>query len=190
MSIVKRSLCALIMMMLCFGSIVVCWANDNKDVTALVVVDESKESYGAELKNKVYADLEKELKLIVIQENELQDIIKINGFEEMARAEKPELSDLAAKSGANLVLVVEILPTKSDITQIIWYQAIKSEATLKVRLYDASKKQYVLAEEVGSTANNETYVPYTFVGKKLTVVKAISRAVVLVAQKVNGVISK
>jgi len=189
-SIVKRSLCAIIMTMVCFGSTLVCWANDYKDVTVVVVVDKSKENYGIELKNEVYKHLEKELKVVVTKENELQDIIKNNGFEEMGKAEKPELSCLAAKTGANLVLVVEILPTKSDITQIICYQAIKSEATLKVRLYDAIKNQYVLAEEIGSTSINETYIPYTFVGKKVTVVKAVRKAVDIVAQKVNGVITQ
>ncbi len=190
MSIIKRSLCVIITMMVCFGSTLVCWANDNKDVTALVVVDKSKESYGIELKNEVYTYLEKELKVVVTKENELQNIMKSNGFAEIGKAEKPELSDLAAKTGANLVLVVEILPTKSDITQIMFYQAIKSEATLKVRLYDATKQQYVLAEEIGSTDNNKTYIPYTFVGKKVTVVEAVRKAAVIVAQKVNSVISQ
>ena len=190
MSIVRRSLCAIIMMMVCFGATVVCWANDYKDVAAVVVVDKSKESYGIELKNEVYTHLEKELKTVVIKENELQDIMKSNGFEDIGRAEKQDLSKLAAKTGANLVLVVEILPTKSDITQIIFYQAIKSEATLKVRLYDVVKNQYVLAEEIGSVSINKTYIPYTFVGKKVTVVEAVRKAVIIAAQKVNGVIAQ
>jgi len=189
-NIVKRSLCAITMMIVCFGSTLVCLANDNKDVTALVVVDKSKESYGIELKNNVYTQLEKELKVVVAKENELQYIMKSNAFAEMERAEKPELSDLAAKTGAKFILVVEILPTKSDMTQILFYQAIKSEATLKVRLYDATKKQYVLAEEIGSTGSNKTYIPYTFVGKKVTVMEAVRKAVVIVVQKVNGVISQ
>ncbi len=188
MSIVKRSLCGILMIMVCLGGTVVCWASDNKEVTALVVVDKSKEPYGIELKNEVYTHLEEELKVIVVKENELQDVMKNNGFGDFGRAEKPELSDLAIKTGANLVLVVEIQPAKSDFTEILFYQAIKSEATLKVRLYDAITKQYVLTEEIASTGTNKTFIPYTFVGKKVTVVEAVRKAVVIVAQKINGII--
>lgn len=190
MNIIKRSLCVIIMMMVCCGSTLVCWAHDKNDVTILLVVDKSKESYGMELKDEVHTYLETELKTAVTKENELQDIMKNSSFAEIGNAEKPELSDLAAKTGAKLILVVEILPTKSDIRQIVFYQAIKSEATLKVRLYDAIKKQYVLAEEIGSVDSNKTYIPYTFVGKKVTVVQAVHKAVVIVAQKVNKVIAQ
>ena len=69
MSIVKRSLCGILMIMVCLGGTVVCWASDNKEVTALVVVDKSKEPYGIELKNEVYTHLEKELKVIVVKEH-------------------------------------------------------------------------------------------------------------------------
>lgn len=186
MSIVKRSLCGFVIMMVCLGGTVVCCASDNKEVTALVVVDKSKEPYGIELKNEVYTYLEKEVKVAVKKENELQDIMKSNDF---GRSEKPELSDLAVKTGANLVLVVEIQPTKSDFTEILSYRAIKSEATLKVRLYDAIKKQYVLTEEIATTGTNKTFIPCTFVGKKVTVLEAVRKAVVIVAQKVNGIIS-
>ena len=188
MSIVKRSLCGILMIMACLGGTVVCWASDNKEVTALVVVDKSKEPYGIELKNEVYTHLEKELKVIVAKENELQDVMKSNGFGDFGRAEKPELSNLAIKTGANLVLVVEIQPVKSDFTEILFYQAIKSEATLKVRLYDAITKQYVLTEDIASTGTNKTFIPYTFVGKKVTVVEAVRKAVFIVAQKVSGII--
>lgn len=187
MSILKRSLCGIVMMMACLGATVVCWASDNKEVTALVVIDKSKEPYGIELKNEVYTYLEKELKVVVTKENKLQDIMKNNDF---GRGEKPELLDLAAKTGANLVLVVEIQPVKSDFTEILFYQAIKSEATLKVRLYDAIKKQYVLTEEIASTGINKTFIPYTFVGKKVTVLEAVRKAGVIVAQKVNGIIAQ
>lgn len=190
MSIVKRSLCVIVMMMVFLGATVVCWASDNKEVTALIVVDKSKEPYGIELKNEVYTYLEKELKLVVRKEGELQDIMKSNDFGDFGRSEKPELSDLATKTGVNLVLVVEIQPAKSDFTEILFYQAIKSEATLKVRLYDAIKKQYVLTEEIVSTSTNKTFIPYTFVGKKVTVVEAVRKATAIVAQKVNGAISQ
>ena len=179
----------ILMIIVCFGSVLVCSANDNKDVsnkvTLLVVVDKSKESYGIQLKSEVYSQLEKQLKVAIIKESELQDVIKGNSFEKISEAEKPELLDLAVKTGANLLLVVEILPTKSDFREILSYRAIKSEATIKVRLYDAVKNQYVLTEEVASTGTNKTIIPYTFVGKKVTVLEAVHNATVIVAQKVN-----
>jgi len=179
----------ILMIMICFGTVIVCLANDNKDVsnvvTLLVVVDKSKESYGNQLKSEVYSQLGKQLKGAVIKANELQDVMIDNSFDNISEAEKPELLALAVKTGVNRVLVVEILPTKSDFKDIICYKAITSEATIKVRLYDAVKKQYELAEEVASTNTNKTIIPYTSVGKKVTVLKAVHKAVVIVAQKVN-----
>ena len=189
MNKVRKLVCAFLMMMVCFGSILDCSANNNNDgsgeVTLLVVVDKSKESYGTQLKSEVYSQLEQQLKVPIIKESELQDVIKSNGFEKISEAEKPELLELAGKTGANRVLVVEILPTKSNFREVLFYKAIESEATIKVRLYDAVKKQYVLTEEVTSTGTNKTIIPYTFVGKKVTVLEAVHKAVVIVVQKIN-----
>jgi hypothetical protein len=189
MNMMKKVFCIILIISACFGSVLACSANENKDVsdegTLLLVVDKSKESYGSQLKNDVYTQLEKQLKVPVIKERELQGIMKSDSLEDISKAEQPELLELAAKTGANLVLVVEILPTKSDFREILFYQAIKSEATLKVRLYDAVKKQYVLAEEVASTGTNKTMIPYTFVGKKITVLEAVHKAADIVAQKIN-----
>jgi hypothetical protein len=189
MSIMKKAFSISLMIMICFGSVLICLANENKDVsdenTLLLVVDKSKESYGSQLKNDVYTQLETQLKVPLIKERELQNIMKSDSLEDMSKAEQPELLELAGKTGANLVLVVEILPTKSDFKEILFYQAIKSEATFKVRLYDPIKKQYVLAEEVASTATNKTMIPSTFVGKKITVLEAVHKAAAIVAQKIN-----
>lgn len=189
MSMMKTVLCIILIILVCFGSVLVCLANENKDVSAegilLLVADKSKETYGSQLKNDVYTQLERQLKVPVIKERELQGMTKSDGLEDMSKAEQPELLELAVKNGANLVLVVEILPTKSDFREILFYQAIKSEATLKVRLYDAVKKQYVLAEEIASTGSNTTMIPYTFVGKKITVLETVHKAADIVAQKIN-----
>ena len=189
MSMMKAVLCIILIILVCFGSVLVCLANENKDVSAegilLLVADKSKETYGSQLKNDVYTQLERQLKVPVIKERELQGMTKSDGLEDMSKAEQPELLELAVKNGANLVLVVEILPTKSDFREILFYQAIKSEATLKVRLYDAVKKQYVLAEEIASTGSNTTMIPYTFVGKKITVLETVHKAADIVAQKIN-----
>ena len=179
----------IVVLMISFSSIVVCSAMDKKDVTdevvLLVVADESRETYGLQLKNEVYTQLEKQLKIAICKDSESQDKITNYSFGEISKAEKPDLLELAAKKGVNMVLVVEILPTKSDFSEILFYQSIKSEATIKVRLYDAVKQQYVLTEEIGSTGINKTIIPYTFVGKKVTVVEAVHKATTIVAQRVN-----
>lgn len=186
----KRKIFSIIVMiMISFSSIVVCSAMDEKDVTdevvLLVVADESRETYGIQLKNEVYTQLEKQLKIAICKDSESQDKITNYSFGEISKAEKPDLFALAAKTGVNKVLVVEILPTKSDFSEILFYQSIKSEATIKVRLYDAVKQQYVLTEEIRSTGLNKTIIPYTFVGKKVTVVEAVQKATTIVAQRVN-----
>ena len=179
----------IVMIIISFSSIVVCSAMDKKDVTdegiLLVVADESRETYGLQLKNEVYTQLEKQLKIAICKDSESQEKITNYSFGEISKAEKPELLALAAKTGVNKVLVVEILPTKSDFSEILFYQSIKSEATIKVRLYDAVAQQYVLTEEIRSTGLNKTIIPYTFVGKKGTVVEAVQKATTIVAQRVN-----
>ncbi|GMA98942.1 hypothetical protein PIPA1_17420 [Pelosinus sp. IPA-1] len=179
----------IVMIIISFSSVFVCSAMDKKDLTdevvLLVVADESRETYGLQLKNEVYTQLEKQLKIAICKESELQDKITNYSVGEISKAEKPELFTLASKTGVNMVLVVEILPTKSDFSEILFYQSIKSEATIKVRLYDAVKQQYVLTEEIGSTGVNKTIIPYTFVGKKVTVVEAVHKATTIVAERVN-----
>jgi len=183
----KRIAGTVLLLIICVGSLSVCFANDNKEASnraaLLFVVDNSKESYGVELKNEVYAQLAKNLKISVTKESEL--LYMSNGFGEMAKAERSELLELADKSDAKLVLVVEILPIKSDFREILFYRAIKSEATLKVRVYDVVKRQYSLIEEAAGTGNNKTMIPYTFVGKKPTVLEAVHKAAVLAAERIN-----
>lgn len=164
--------------LICFGSMVVCSANENKSVSdkgiLLAVVDNSKEAYGTELKNKVYTQLKSQLKCSALEEND--------GIE---KAEQPQLLELANKEGAKQVLVVEILPAKSDVSEILFYRGIKSEATLKVRLYDAEKKQYILNEAISCAYNNQTFIPFTDVGKRCSVVKSMYKATDIVIQKVK-----
>lgn len=83
------------------------------------------------------------------------------------------------------MLVVEILLAKSDVDEVLFYKAIKSEATMKVRLYDAERKQYILNEAVSGVSANKTYIPYTDVGKKHSVLAAVSKAADVIVQKVN-----
>ena len=189
MSIIKRFFCIVLMIMVSLGAVIVCTANNKKDLsndsTLLLVVDKSKESYGSQLKNDLCTQFKKQLNVMVLKENDVRDRIKNDDLEKISQLEQPELLELATKSGVRFVIVAEILPTKSDFREILFYQAIKSEATLKVRLYDAVKKQYVLIEEVASTGTNTTMLPYTFVGKKKTVLEAVHKATIIAVQKVN-----
>lgn len=189
MIMMKRFFCIVLMIMVSLGAVIVCTANNKEnlanDNTFLLVVDKSKESYGTQLENDIYTQFEKQLNVMVLKESDVRDRIKNDDLEKISQLEQPELLDLATKSGVKFVLVVEILPTKSDFREILFYQAIKSEATLKVRLYDAVKKQYVLTEEVASTSTNKTMLPYTFIGKKKTVLEAVHKAAFIAVQKVN-----
>jgi hypothetical protein len=178
----------IVAVMICFWATFVCFASENKSADTegilLVVVDQSKETYGAELKDAVYNQLKKQVKGFVKEELKLNGVSSKNA-DVVAKAEQPELLELANDKGAKQVLIVEILPTKSDFSDIILYKAIKSEATLRIRLYDKATKQYMLNETVSGIASNKTYIPYTGVGKKITVLEAVHKATDIVAQKVN-----
>lgn len=189
MSIMKKVLCIILTIIVSLGAVMVCTASNNKDLSndkaLLLVIDKSKESYGNQLRNDVYTQLEAQLPVIVLKESDVKDRIKNDDCKEISQLEKPELLELASKMGVKFVLVVEILPAKSDFKEILFYQAIKSEATLKVRLYDATQKRYVLVEEMASTGTNKTMFPYTFVGKKKTVLEAVHKTASIVAERVN-----
>lgn len=176
----------IVAILLCFEATVFCFANENKGGAdqgiLLVIVDQSKETYGTEMKNQVYNQLKSQVKGFINEGNALNDSSSDN--DAIAKAEQPELLQLANDKGAKQVLLVEILPTKSDFSDIIFYKAIKSEATLRVRLYDATTKQYRLNETVSGIDTNKTYIPYTGVGKKVTVLEAVHKATDIVAQKV------
>lgn len=189
MSRMKKVLCIILTIIISFGAVMVCTASNNKDLSndqaLLFVIDKSKESYGGQLRNDVYTQLEAQLHVIVLKESDVKERIKNDDCKEISQWEQPELLDLASKMGVKFVLVVEILPAKSDFKEILFYQAIKSEATLKVRLYDATQKRYVMVEEMASTGINKTMFPYTFVGKKKTVLEAVHKTANIVAERVN-----
>jgi len=175
--------------LLCFGTTVFCFANENESAIdqgaiLLVVVDQSKETYGTELKNEVYNHLKSQVKGFIKEEKPLFNS-RDNNDDKIAKAEQFELLKLANDKDAKQVLVVEILPTKSDFTDIILYKAIKSEATLNIRLYDRATNHYMLNETVSGIDTNKTYIPYTGVGKKRTVLAAVHKATDIVVQKIN-----
>ncbi|MBP2631637.1 MAG: hypothetical protein H6Q70_2265 [Firmicutes bacterium] len=186
---VKYFLSTMLAVMICFGLIAVCAANESKSVSdkgmLLIVVDKSKESYGDQLRNEVYTQLKSQLKCSLLEESGLQNSMSRHEYDEISKAEQPQLLELANEKGTNQVLIVEILPIKSEFNDSIIYKAIKSEATLKVRLYDRAAKQYVENEEIVGIGTNKTYIPYTGVGKKVTVLEAVHQATDFIVQKVN-----
>jgi hypothetical protein len=158
-----------------------CSANERKDTKSqellLIVADHSNEAYGEELKKEVFTDMQNKLQVLVSKHS--------NEARTVAWVEKAELLELTNQTGVNQVVVVEILPIKSDFSDILFYKAIRSEATLRIRLYDAVKNQYIVTQEVQETAMNKTYIPYTSVGKKATVSEAVRKATEVAARTIN-----
>lgn len=193
MKIVKKTVKCLFyaaaVLMISAGAAVSCYANGYEDNQTpeifLIVTDASKEAYGTQLKDEVFSQLRNQLNGSVHQESETENQNTSNKTNKINWTEAADLLELANRSGANRIVVVEILPIKSDFSDILFYKAIKSEATLRIRLYDAVKRQYILTEEVAGTGINKTYIPYTSVGKKQTVWEAVRKAAKAAAEKVN-----
>lgn len=158
-----------------------CSANERKGSKSqellLIVADYSNEAYGEALKKEVFTQLQNKLQVSVSKHS--------NEVRTVAWVEKAELLELTNQTGVNQVVVVEILPIKSDFSDILFYKAIRSEATLRVRLYDAIKSRYIVTQEVQGTAINKTYIPYTSVGKKATVWEAVRKATEAAGRTIN-----
>jgi hypothetical protein len=101
--------------------------------------------------------------------------------------EKEDIAIIAGLIGAKKLLVVEMLPFKADFRQVLFYQAVKTTATFRVRLYDATEDKYVYREDILSQSCNSTVIPYTSVGKKSAVFEAVHKAVAIINQKVEQV---
>ncbi len=189
MKVVKCLFYAVVILVVIAGVTVSCYANEYKasqrPEILLIVTDSSKEAYGTQLKNEVFSQLRNQLNVSVNQENEFKNQNTNKVTNKINWAETTELLELANRSGSNQIVVVEILPIKSDFSDILFYKAIKSEATLRIRLYDAIKGQYILTDEVAGTGINKTYIPYTSVGKKQTVWEAVCKATKAAAEKIN-----
>lgn len=189
MKVVKCLFYAVVVVVVIVGVTVSCYANEYKasqrPEILLIVTESSKEPYGTQLKNEVFSQLRNQLNGSVNQESEIKSQNTNNETNEINWAETTELLELANRSGSNQIVVVEILPIKSDFSDILFYKAIKSEATLRIRLYDAVKRQYILKDEVVGIGINKTYIPYTSVGKKQTVWEAVRKAAKAAAEKIN-----
>jgi hypothetical protein len=146
-----------------------------------VVVDSSHEKYGGELKKDVILKLDKQMPGCEIGSNDL----KATTLEQLQLGDRQYLSTLAKDLGTNSILTVEILPVKSDYSDLLYYKNIKTVATLRVRLYNAVTKQYTLTEDVIGRGSNTTYLPYTSIGKKPPVKEAVRKATDAGSQKIN-----
>lgn len=182
MKIIKYSIVLLMLLVLVTVSVTGnCYANETKDAKTpeilLLVADYSEEAYGEELKKEAFLQLQNQMQVLVNKQS--------NEERKVAWAEKAEFTEMADQADVNQVVVVEILPIKSDFSDILFYKAIRSEATIRIRLYDAAKRQYIVTQEVRGTGVNKTYLPYTSVGKKATVQEAVRKATAAAAQIIN-----
>jgi len=151
----------------------------NAEQQVLLVVDDlSQETYGAALTDLVYKQLQSQIPGMVLAEGV-----------DAANLEQVDLQALAMQKNAKQILLVEILPTKSDFKDIIFYKQIRSQATLQIRLYDRDCQKYLIRETVTGADKNTTWIPYTGVGKKITVQKGVQNAAVIIGDKVNQISS-
>ncbi len=149
----------------------------------VIVTDSSREAYGPQLKDEVISQLQKQLNGSVAQ----YDIRITNNDEadKLKQVRETELPELANRFGYDQVALIDLLPIKADFSDYLFYKAIKSEAIVRICLYDAINKQYRLTEEVTGTGINKTYIPYTSVGKKPAAGEAVRKAARAAAEKIK-----
>lgn len=149
----------------------------------VIVTDSSREAYGPQLKDEVISQLQKQLNGSVAQ----YDIRNTTNDEadKLKQVRETELPELANRFGYAQVALIDLLPIKADFSDYLFYKAIKSEAILRICLYDAINTQYRLTEEVTGTGINKTYIPYTSVGKKPAAWEAVRNAARAAAEKIR-----
>jgi hypothetical protein len=145
-----------------------------------IIVDSSKESYGSELKSLIAAQLGETL---LSQQMELENLAP-----NMEPGDKEDLNNLARMVGANYILVVDILPIKVDFREVLMYKSLKTNAVLRVRLYNAVEKQYILKEDITGRGSNTTFIPGTSIGKKPAALEAVHKAAAATAQKLGKIL--
>ncbi|MCC5467722.1 hypothetical protein [Pelosinus baikalensis] len=175
-----KSLCILVTMfvMLTFP---VHASSANPENIRFIVTDSSKETYGNELKSEITAKLAKQMPGGEIVNKDLRE----NTLEKLQLEDQQDLNSLAKELGTNSLLIVEILPVKSDYRDLLYYKNIKTVATLRVRLYNAITQKYTLIEDVIGRGSNTTWLPYTSIGKKSPVKEAVRKATDAGIKKIN-----
>lgn len=145
-----------------------------------LVVDNSQENFGNELRQAVGEELSKEFttKMIPLQELTATDSSKV------CRMEKFDFADLARQNGADQVAVIEILPARISYQQVLFCEFMKAKATLRIRYYDALTDQYLLWEDVSGSGDNKTLFPWTSIGTKPAVAEAVHHAADFAAEKI------
>ncbi|SFM27386.1 hypothetical protein [Pelosinus propionicus] len=175
-----KSLCMFVIMfaMMAFP---VYASNANPEGVRFVVMDSCKEKYGNELKNEITAKLEKQLPGGEMISKDLRE----NTLEKLQLGDQKDLNSLAKELGSKYVLTVEILPVKSDYSDLLYYKNIKTVATLRIRLYNTITQKYALSEDVIGRGSNTTWLPYTSIGKKPPVKEAVRKATEDGIKKIN-----
>jgi hypothetical protein len=153
----------------------------NPENIRFVVIDSSKETYGSELKNEITSKLDKQMPGCQIARNDLGR----NTLDQLQRGDRQDLNSLAKDMGTNDLLTVEILPVKVDYREMLFYKKFRTDATLRLRLYNAATQQYTLVEDVAGHGSNTTIIPYTSVSTKPAVEEAIKKATDAGIQKIN-----
>lgn len=173
----NRSFCILVVLfMIAFP---VSAAPANPGSVPIIIVDSSKEPYGSELKSEIAAQLGKRLSCSQIEPNLTQHV---------ELSDKEDLNNLANAVGSDYVLIVDILPVKVDFRELLIYKSLKTDATLRVRLYKSTEKQYILNEDIAGQGSNTTVIPYTSIGKKPAALEAVHKAAVATAQKLGKIL--
>ena len=118
MKIVKCLFYVVVVLIVSAGVTVSCYADEYKGSQRpeilLIVTDSSKEAYGTQLKDEVFSQLRNQLNGSVNQESEIKNQNANNETNKIHWAETAELLEMANRSGSNQIVVVEILPIKSD----------------------------------------------------------------------------
>ncbi|MDU2064700.1 MAG: hypothetical protein E6713_07630 [Sporomusaceae bacterium] len=187
MMILKSFFYTIIITLICasFVQIQTCQASAREDVL-LVVVDSSKEAYGSQLKKEVNQQLETHLSLQGSTEQKIETMIQEFGVNEFSNVEKPELAELTKKMGVHKAVIVEILPAMIEYNQIASFQKIQADATLRIRLYDADKEQYIFMGNISGKGSNKTFLPFTSIGTKPAVLEAVQKAALVATEKISG----
>lgn len=175
----NKSLCMLVVVFIILAVIPISAASTNPGNLPLIIVDSSKEPYGSELKSEIAAQLGERLSCRQIEPNLSKNV---------ELSDKEELDYLAKAVGSDYVLIVDILPVKVDFREALIYKSLRTDATLRVRLYKSTEKQYILNEDIAGQGSNTTLIPWTSIGKKPATLEGVHKAAAATARKLGQIL--
>lgn len=175
----NRSFWILVVLFIVLAALPVSAAPANPGSIPLIIVDSSKEPYGSELKSEIAAQLGKKLPCRPIE---------LNLIKNLESGDKEDLNNLANAVGSDYILIVDILPIKVDFCEALVYKSLKTDATLRVRLYKSTEKQYIVNEDIAGQGSNTTLIPWTSIGKKPAALEAVHKAISATAQRIGKIL--